>query len=299
MASTFRVLVACAACKLQYDATGHPVGSRFRCSCGELVTVPEERPHDSVVVRCSACGGPRRGDEPACGFCDSDFTLHERDLLTVCPACATRISSRARFCHSCAQPIVAQATAGESTTYTCPACGEGRQLYSRRLGTEERVAVLECGSCAGLWLGNEVFRLLESRALETESTFQMPQGRGTEVPAARAGDGSPRGELPASLYRPCVRCGKLMHRRNYGRKSGVIVDTCAAHGLWFDLGELDRVLGWVRGGGRRRSDEAAEHERRHRQRMKRIQAPELPEEPPAAHGAVTLIDLIGKIISFL
>lgn len=293
MALPFRLLVACPACKLQYDATGHPVGSRFRCSCGELVTVPEGRPHDSVVVRCSACGGPRRGDEPACGFCDSDFTLHERDLLTVCPACTTRISSRARFCHSCAQPIIAQETAGESTAYSCPACGEERRLHSRRLGAEERVAVLECGSCAGLWLGNDVFRLLEARTLETESTFQMPQGRGTELPAARFADGS-----ATSLYRPCVKCGKLMHRRNYGRKSGVIVDTCSAHGLWFDLGELNRVLGWVRGGGRRRADEAAEHERRHRERMKRIQAPELPEESPLAQGG-TLIDLIGSIIGFL
>ncbi len=293
MPARLRLLVACPACKLQYDATAHPVGSRFRCSCGELVKVPEGRPHDSAVVRCSACGGPRRGDEAACGFCDSDFTLHERDLLTICPACATRISSRARFCHACAQPILAPGTAGEPTAHVCPACGGKRRLHSRPLAAEERAAVLECGSCAGLWLGNDLFRLFERRALFTESTGETSVERVAEVRIARPADGA----APA-LYRPCPECGRLMHRRNYGRKSGVILDTCAAHGLWFDRGELDRVLAWVHGGGRRRADEAAERERRHREAMRRIQAPEPPTETPVARAG-GLGDLIGRILDFL
>ena len=291
MPARLRLLVACPACKLQYDATGRPVGSRFRCSCGELVTVPEGRPHDSAVVRCSACGAPRRGDEAACGFCDSSFTLHERDLVTICPACATRISSRARFCHACAQPILSPATAGEPTAHVCPACGEQR-LHSRPLGAENRVAVLECGRCAGLWLGNDVFRLLERRALEAESTFEAPGERRAEVVATSAAGGA------AALYRPCPECYKLMHRRNYGRKSGVILDTCAAHGLWFDRGELDRVLGWVHGGGRRRAEEAAEVERRHREGLKRMEPPEPPVAPSLERGG-GLGDLIGRILDFL
>lgn len=40
-----------------------------------------------------------------------------------------------------------------------------------------------------------------------------------------------------------------MQRKNYGRKSGVIVDICAKHGVWFDLHELEEVLAWLRSGG--------------------------------------------------
>jgi hypothetical protein len=44
-----------------------------------------------------------------------------------------------------------------------------------------------------------------------------------------------------------------MHRRNYGRKSGVIVDTCQQHCLWFDHEELGAILDWVRQGGLERA----------------------------------------------
>ena len=37
-----------------------------------------------------------------------------------------------------------------------------------------------------------------------------------------------------------------MRRINFGRRSGVIVDVCNAHGTWFDPGELAAVLRFVR-----------------------------------------------------
>jgi Zn-finger nucleic acid-binding protein len=40
-----------------------------------------------------------------------------------------------------------------------------------------------------------------------------------------------------------------MARRNYGRRSGIIVDMCKDDGLWFDAGELERILAWIRDGG--------------------------------------------------
>ena len=39
-----------------------------------------------------------------------------------------------------------------------------------------------------------------------------------------------------------------MTRRNYARRSGVIIDFCAQHGVWFDADELARILQWVRSG---------------------------------------------------
>jgi Zn-finger nucleic acid-binding protein len=40
-----------------------------------------------------------------------------------------------------------------------------------------------------------------------------------------------------------------MARMTFGQRSGVIVDVCRAHGTWFDAGELDAVMAFVRGGG--------------------------------------------------
>lgn len=40
-----------------------------------------------------------------------------------------------------------------------------------------------------------------------------------------------------------------MNRVNFGRRSGVIVDVCRAHGTWFDAGELVAALEFVAQGG--------------------------------------------------
>jgi hypothetical protein len=52
-----------------------------------------------------------------------------------------------------------------------------------------------------------------------------------------------------------------MTRRNWGQKSGVIVDVCQQHGVWFDLHELERLLRWMRTGGDRLAQRSAEAER--------------------------------------
>jgi Zn-finger nucleic acid-binding protein len=67
-------------------------------------------------------------------------------------------------------------------------------------------------------------------------------------------------------YLPCPECRSMMTRRNFGGASGVIVDICSAHGVWFDVGELPTVLSFVESGGlaaaRRRGLEEAERKRR-------------------------------------
>lgn len=234
-----RRLVACTACGLQYDASAYEEGGRFHCACGALVTVQAAPPHDAAVVRCSACGGPRREGALACTFCAADFTLHEQDLHTVCPGCLSRISDRARYCHACGLAIVSQGPVGSLSDKLCPVCGPGHELYARSL-EEGVVTVLECDRCAGVWVGQRIFGLLETRAKQNVELWGEP-------PSPNPGrTGSQPG---SSFYRACVECGKLMNRRNYGHRSGIIVDVCREHGLWFDLGELDDILAWVRRGG--------------------------------------------------
>lgn len=236
---TLRLLVACPRCARQYDASERTVGSRFRCSCGEILTVPEPKPHAAAVVRCSSCGAPRQGAAAVCSFCGADFTLHEQDLDTLCPGCMARVSGRARFCHYCATPLVAEEAAGRHTERPCPVCGPESHLVSRRLG-EESLAALECGRCAGLWIGKEAFELLAERARSRQLSIHGHGAPASTAPEQRQG---------GPLYRPCPLCGALMNRRNYGRRSGVIIDLCSEHGVWFDAQELDRILRWIKSGG--------------------------------------------------
>ena len=70
-------------------------------------------------------------------------------------------------------------------------------------------------------------------------------------------------------YVRCPVCAKVMNRQAYGRVSGIVLDVCKAHGLWFDAGELAEVIRFVEQGGleharERAAEEAAERERRSR-----------------------------------
>jgi Zn-finger nucleic acid-binding protein len=236
-----RLLVACDSCRRQYDVGEQAAGSLLRCACGAALRVPAARAHDAAVVRCSSCGAPRQtaGEARAnCAFCGSDFTLRELELNTLCPGCAARIADRARFCHHCGIPIAPQPLATARTAHLCPACGEGAALRSRRLGD---MAALECARCGGLWLGRDAFERLASRHPARSTAELRPAPRMSAVPAAE--------RRRRGLYRPCPRCRRLMHRRNFGRRSGVILDLCAEHGAWFDADELARIVEWLRAGG--------------------------------------------------
>lgn len=256
-----RFLVACPDCRRQFDVTGRPIGSRLPCSCGGEVVVPQPHAHDAAVVRCSSCGAPRTGGERACRFCASELTLHERDLDTLCSGCMARVSGKARFCHHCSTPIL-QGQSALQAEQSCPACAGSRPLRSRRLGAAN-VALLECQSCGGLWIDKEIFEVLADRA----RAGKMPDGwaSGGIVSAPAATEGTPATER---TYRPCLVCGALMNRRNYGRKSGVIVDVCAKHGLWFDLHEMDRLLRWIRDSGEERAEKLVREEEASEARLK-------------------------------
>jgi Zn-finger nucleic acid-binding protein len=148
------------------------------------------------------------------------------------------------------------------------------------------VAVSECVICGGLWADRRVFEVLLVRARHgqlggaavaiaggrperpagTAAAGAGGVGAGTE--GAGAGAGAAGG---GHLYRPCPVCGALMNRQNYGRKSGVILDLCGVHGIWFDLDELPRVLAWIQGGGEERAGQLEGEEARTEAREQRLE----------------------------
>lgn len=261
------------------------------------MVVPEVRKHVASVIRCSSCGGPRQADELTCGFCGSDFTLHERDLHTICPGCAARISDKARFCHHCGLPITPLAASDKETPYACPVCETQPRLKSRSLGGEG-ITVLECGRCGGLWLGNEVFRLLQERAQRNEVDWLTSASSGAFL------EGQASWRRGERLYRRCVICGKQMNRRNFRRRSGVVIDFCPADGFWFDSGELERILRWIRSGGLSEAERRRRADEREKERSQKWKSPGPLDKTPLEEQSLFSSreappDFVSSLIRFL
>lgn len=249
-----QLIVTCPQCRRQYNGTGQPAGARYRCTCGAALEVPRPRPHEAAVIRCSSCGAPRESEASSCRYCNADFTLREQQLDAACSQCLARVSSRASYCHSCGAPVQMR-TSVEGTELPCPGCAGDRKLVRRQLG-ETDAAMFECEVCGGIWVEKQVFDTLADRA----RADKLPDLslRPAAGPPPTAAGGKP---APGPFYRSCAQCGARMNRRNWGQKSGVIVDVCQNHGIWFDLDELDRLLRWMRTGGATLAERSAEAER--------------------------------------
>ncbi|MFT5522694.1 MAG: Zn-finger nucleic acid-binding protein [Pirellulaceae bacterium] len=140
---------------------------------------------------------------------------------TVCPNCATQISDVAQVCHHCGVSLHAESAAGEASSLHCPHCADGHAMVSRNVG-KSRIPILECDHCTGLWLSNDVFQGLVDQAQDAAAIPDSNQSvpRNTIV------------QEPGWKYRKCPVCTELMARRNYGRRSGVIVDACV-RATWY------------------------------------------------------------------
>ncbi len=209
----------------------------------------------------------------------------------------TRVSDKSRYCHHCATPIVPQGAVGKKSDYHCPVCGPEHPLSSRELGTP-KVTIFECSRCAGVWLGQAIFELLAVRARTEKLAADW---------LAQAADES-KPETPTSgkqaLYRRCPECESHMNRRNFGTRSGVIIDACRDHGIWFDNQELDAILRWIRRGGEERVAKREADDERHRERQRRVTTDSQQRmEPYSRHdrafGGTDQWDLVGDLLGSL
>jgi len=113
-------------------------------------------------------------------------------------------------------------------------------------------SVLECGTCFGLWLDVPSFEKICADREQQAAVL----GTASHAPEGNVRTGSP------VQYVPCPECSQLMNRINFAHCSGVILDLCKKHGIWFDRDELSRIVEFIRGGGLElsRSKEKAEIE---------------------------------------
>lgn len=265
------MLIACDACRRQYDVGDRPVGSKIRCYCGKVAVVPDVQVRPAVMQRCSSCGARLRKGATRCDFCTSEVTLGERGWGEACPQCFARMVKDASFCSTCGTTIDPHQVRKSEREEICPVCEEPMSLCEGPGATW-----VECTSCGGVWLDQEIFRKVvdDQKDSGLAALFTSSDGLAGGRPP-----GSGRVEV---VYRKCPVCSKMMNRRNFARSSNVVIDSCRSHGLWFDAHELERILLFVRDGGLERSRKV--EEMKAQVEMERLRygygTVELPGHPP-------------------
>lgn len=232
-------LVACGNCHTQYDVSGVAAKS-FPCRCGEEVENRPPAPVDAEIRRCGACGALTRPRAERCEYCDAAIRRDDRNLSLICPECYARNAEDSRYCTACGVTFRPEQVRVDGHELPCPVCAA--LMPPRQVAG---IGINECAECNGLWVPENDFDLLVSRAVEVRRNAS-PEVLATLAPRVT-------GANPASQavrYRKCPECDAFMHRRNFRKASGVIIDRCSTHGTWLDADELERIAGFVLSGRR-------------------------------------------------
>ena len=181
------------------------------------------------ALNCPNCGAAVSSDSARCRFCTS------RLKTMACPSCLGLMFSGSKHCPRCGEKAVQPQIVAEENLGNCPRCKA--RLNSLQI---EDVNLRECKKCDGLWADVETF---ETVCAERESQAAVLGSVSSKQHAIE-------NKNPVKVnYVPCPVCKQLMNRSNFASSSGVIIDLCKQHGVWFDIEELPKIIEFVRKGG--------------------------------------------------
>lgn len=194
-------------------------------------------PPEAPTFRCPSCGAPAARDARGCVHCGSLLATKR------CVTCFALSPREAERCVKCGALLPAAAFVAEGSG-RCPDCR--LDLVAHAFGA---VGYSECPRCAGLFLKREAFEAVTKDA-DTRAKVRLAEPPVEAVQTAPVAPGKrASGAFPAVKYRSCPSCAKLMNRSNYGGGSGIVLDACRDHGLWFDRGELAAIVAFLEKGG--------------------------------------------------
>ena len=111
----------------------------------------------------------------------------------------------------------------------CPRCkGECKTSWY------EGVCIDTCVRCEGSWLDEGELAAIKASREKTFTRAEIDAIRGVT-------DKVVVGKEALASELACPKCEGPMERYNYAGASGVVLDKCCAHGIWFDKGELEAV----------------------------------------------------------
>jgi Zn-finger nucleic acid-binding protein len=165
----------------------------------------------------------------------------------------------------------------------CPRCHSN--LTVADVGNQK---VLECDRCGGLWLDTQSFERICANTENQSAVLGSAHVKAidSETLAAKIS------------YVPCPDCSQLMNRINFAHCSGVIIDVCKKHGVWFDRDELSRIVEFIHSGGlelSRNKEKTALEEERRRLQQERIVLDDL-HDSDRISGIVSTRDLLKLLL---
>ena len=178
------------------------------------------------ALNCPNCGAAVADKSIQCNHCRS------RLKTMSCSSCFGTIFEGSKFCPLCGEKAVASNVFDEKNVGDCPHCKVKMQLIE-----VDEIRLAECDRCEGVWSDVETF---EAICANRESQSAV---------LAKLDEILHHNEFEKVRYVPCPNCEQLMNRSNFAKVSGVIIDTCKNHGVWFDAHELPKIIEFIRKGG--------------------------------------------------
>ena len=227
-------------------------------------------------MRCPVCGAPTRPSAPRCDYCKAPLaSVH-------CSACFALNTASAVHCAGCGAKLGLEPL-DVATEHRCPECQAACRGFAAGSGR-----LFECTRCGGQFVEHGLLEdLLERRELHRVVVRALP-ARSNPL------------ERPVH-YLKCPVCTTVMNRNNFGKTSGVVVDVCPRHGVWFDPGELPRILAFVQAGGLEQARQRAAEERSARERDEKIAVQSLRgarlETEPADDVVRVVGDALGELLA--
>ncbi len=194
-------------------------------------------------LNCPNCGAGVASDSALCQFCKT------RLKTMACPKCFGLMFVGAKFCDHCGAIAAPVEVSLDENGGECPRCRIA--LEANKIGD---TSLRSCTKCDGVWLEAAVFEAICADRESQSAVLGFLDNRTLR--------GRPMTKVN---YIPCPDCGQLMNRNNFAKASGVVVDICKQHGVWFDADELPSIIGFIRKGGmelaRQRERNELENER--------------------------------------
>lgn len=226
------------------------------------------------MARCSNCKAPLPPGSQVCDYCGNRTDI---DLAGIHHYTTHEIDS----------------------PRSCPRCSV--RLKTIDLKLNGRFLIERCETCHGLFFDpGELEALLEATV---KNVFEIDRAGLNAITNDRQPSQHP------IAYIKCPVCSQLMHRVNFGAKSGVIVDRCRQHGIWLDGGELRQLFEWMKLGGQlleqqRQQEQRQEAAKREQEQREKLRG--LPDEPssfdsysgPLRLSDPDLFEIIVKAIRF-
>ena len=202
-----------------------------------------------TAFNCPNCAATVSPNDIVCAYCGSSLATR------ICGACFGAVCAGSRHCSHCGANLPETKSVDPERALKCSRCEVVLEL--QKIGGQ---LIHICPQCGGLWLDKQGFRNICEKEAEQKAVL------GYTAPAL-----TPKTvERSRRTYIPCPECGKLMNQKNFAACSGIILDWCRDHGIWFDRHELHSIVTFIREGGMRLSRQKEIRDLREQRELHRL-----------------------------